>query len=446
MNKYKLCKRKITTILLIVAVSLFIAATTLGLLKKGSPQNGDSTQYEFIIADESPLGYISVIPTTKNLQLGKDYVYFSGSDKGIFKYDITCGIVSDYCTDSLCKHYGTNSTCRIANYLNGNFFRAYSNLLVYNTVLKNDDLGGVTLHLFSFDSAHMQNTLLDDNASTSNYYSVSNRYAYFTNVTTQNGKTYYNFKQVELSTGEIRIFGEAKEGAPEYTLIGAIGGKLFAADAESKATYVCSEDDPGEFTPFWGKVISYIYAGENDLFFKSRDPEDDTPKDKAKYYYYHTDYDGNVISKHELTGGMKWGSIVDGQNLYYIPSDEIEIILPDGSSKKTHPREMYKLDTQTGEQTVAFKFDGDYGGLSLGFGGNDLIVYDNKIYTSNITGSIYSTNESGEITAKKLTLNKGLVIIDMQNGDIDYVTANYAMADSGVYQLSWSVEKIKMNK
>ncbi len=440
-------KNKIKILLIVLCALIVLAAVGLAVVMS-SRNSGDTEPQSggFEMHKESPFGYVPVIPTTKNVQLGKNYVYFAGTDNGIFKYDITTGTVSNYCTDPLCKHYGTDSTCRIANYFNGNFFRASSNLLIYNAVLQNEELGRVTPHLYCFNSVSMQNTLLDDNASTSNYYSVSNRYAYFINVTVENEKNYFNFKQVDISTGEIKIFGEAKEGTPEYTLIGAVGGKLFAADAESTATYVCSEDDPGNFAPFWGKVISYIYAGENDLFFKSRDPDDNTPKDQAKYYYYHTDYEGNIISKHELTGGMKWGSIVGGQNLYYIPSDEIEITLPDGKTKKTHPREVYKLDTETGEQTVAFRFDGDYYGLSLGFGGNDLIVYDNKIYTSNITGNIYSENEAGEITVQKLVLNKGLVIIDMLNGNIDYVTANYDRSESGGSEVSWNTEVFKMNK
>ena len=440
-------KNKIKVLLIVLCAMIALTAVGFALvMSSGNFRDTETPRDSIEMNMESPFGYVPVIPTSKNVQMGKNYVYFAGTDKGIFKYDITTGTVSNYCTDPLCKHYGADSTCRIANYLSGNFFRASSNLLLYNAVLQNEELGRVTPHLYCFDSVRMQNTLLDDNASTSNYYSVSNRYAYFTNVTVQNGKTCFNFKQVDLSTGEIKIFGEAKEDAPEYTLIGAVGGKLFAADAESTATYVCSEDDPGNFTPFWDKVISYIYAGENNLFFKSRDPEDDTPKDKAKYYYYHTDYDGNVISKHELTGGMKWGSIFDGRNLYYIPSDEIEITLPDGKTKKTHPREVYKLDIKTGEQTVAFKFDGDYYGLSIGFGSNDLIVYDNKIYTSDITGNIYSENEAGEITAQKLVLNKGLVIIDMLSGNIEYVTANYDRTESDGFELLSNTKKIEMNK
>ena len=106
---------------------------------------------------------------------------------------------------------------------------------------------------------------------------------------------------------------------------------MYAADADSGATYVCSEEKPGNFTLFWGRVISYIYAGSDDIFFKSRDPEDNTPKDMADYYYYRTDYNGNIISKYKLNGGMKWGSILNGRDLYYIPSSEESVTLPDGS-------------------------------------------------------------------------------------------------------------------
>ena len=87
---------------------------------------------------------------------------------------------------------------------------------------------------------------------------------------------------------------------------------------------------------------------------------------------------------------MKWGSILDGRNLYYIPSVEEDITLPDGSIQRMHPRAIYKLDTVTGDETIAFNFTGDYAALSIGFSFNDLIVYNNKIFTSELTGKVFS--------------------------------------------------------
>lgn len=143
---------------------------------------------------------------------------------------------------------------------------------------------------------------------------------------------------------------------------------------------------------------------------------------------------------------MKWGSIIDGKNLYYIPSDEVEITLPDGTVTTTHPRLIYNLDTETGEETVAFNFDGDYVALSVGFMSNDLIVYDNKIFTAELTGTVFSKAEDGTVTSKKLSLKDGIVIIDMVTNDITYVTANYIQTETGDIELSWNSDIIHMNK
>lgn len=298
----KLNRGKALIICLAVVIAIIGIIILIGVLKEpgnDTPDKTDKTDTSDITdntdhSPDSPYGYSPALHLTKNIQMGNGVVYFSGTESGVFKYDIATGQVDNYCTDPLCSHYGATASCRIDNCLRGQYFRAYPNTLIYNAVLKNDKLGKVTPHLYRFDVQTMSNMLLDDNASTSNYYTVSDRYVYFTNTTVKNNKTYYNFKQINLATGEVKVFGDEREASSAFTLLGAVGGKLYAADAESSATYVCSEDDPGNFTLFWERIISYIYAGQDDLFFKSRDPLDNTPKDSAAYYYYHTDLEGNI--------------------------------------------------------------------------------------------------------------------------------------------------------
>ncbi len=199
--------------------------------------------------------------------------------------------------------------------------------------------------------------------------------------------------------------------------------KLYATDPEETVTYVSDEEAPGEFKKIWDRRIAFIFTDGNELFFKSKDPDN---MDSDTYYFYRTDFEGNVKSKHELNGGMYWGGLHDGRNLYYVPQEKISIVLPDGSEQETHPRYMYKLDIETGEQTVAFEFSGDYSLMYLGQSGNDLMVYDNKIYTYDLCG--YVPKDDGE-GYDMLNLKRGLVIIDMDNGDITYITAELDRTD-----------------
>ncbi len=396
---------------------------------------------------DSPTAYTPVISSTKNIQLGKNFVYFAGTQNGIFKYDLKTGEVYEYCTDPLCDHSGNSATCRIANFWNGLFFKAFPDILIYSAPLDSGNESRLTNHLFCFDSDAMTNTLLDSNASTTNMVCISDRYAYFSNVIPKDGKNYFNHKQVDIKTGEIRIFGEETEGAAPYNLIGAINGFLYVTDAERTETYICSEDTPGEFRKFWDKPISYLWAGENDLFFRSRAPEDDTPKEEAKYYFYHTDMDGNVIAKRELVGGMKWGSIYDGRYLYYIPSEDIIVEDKlDGDVFKIHSRELYRIDMETGIRTVAFTFDGDYATMAIKLGlGNDMFVYDNKIFTAYIAEATSMKDpKTDEIIygGKGINCTDGIAIIDMSNGDITYVTANYSRRGG---EMTSNVEHIPMD-
>lgn len=438
-------KKLIVGICIIAAVAISVAAI---LWLPGAKDRGDTSDSSTpnATAHGAVRGYTPVLATAKNIQMCGDAIYFSGTKNGIFKYDTATAGVSDPCTDPLCRHRGSNASCRIDSYQRGMFFRAYPDIILYSAAILNEKSGKVTPHLYRFDPVKISNMLLDANAGSSNYYTASDRYVYFTNTVVKNDKTYFNFKQIDLANGNIRIFGEERDGAPAYTLIGAVNGKLYAADADSGATYVCSEEEPGNFTLFWGRVISYIYAGSDDIFFKSRDPEDNTPKDMADYYYHRTDYNGNIISRHKLNGGMKWGSILNGRDLYYIPSSEESVTLPDGSVRKMHPRVIYRLDTETGEETAAFSFSGDYAALSVGFGFNDLIVYDNKIYTAELTGEIFSKEADGSISSKPLSLKNGIVIIDMATSDITYITASHIKNASGDTELSVKTEIIHMER
>ncbi len=401
---------------------------------------------DFNIINESPMGYTPAIYATKDIQLGKNYIFFAGSQNGIFKYHFTTGEISEYCTDPICKHYGSSSTCRIANFWKGNFFRAFSDGIVYTAPLDTDQNSQLTKHLFCFNSDTMTNTLLDSSVNSANMYCVSEKYIYFTNVVTKDGKSYYNHKQVDLSSGKVKVFGEETEGVTPYNLIGAIGGCLYATDTERTVTYICSEDKPGEFTKFWDKPIVNLWAGENDLFFKSRAPDDDTPKEEAKYFFYHTDKDGKIIAKHELVGGMRWCSIYDGRYLYYIPDEDVYVTNLDGGSIKIHSRELYRLDMETGKREIAFTFDGDYATMALKFSfGNDVIVYGNKIYTAHI-GEATSMRDpqTGELIygGKSINCTDGIAIIDMSNGDITYVTANYSRRGG---EMTSNVEHIPMD-
>lgn len=375
---------------------------------------------------ESPFGYAPILSSTRSIQMGKDFIYFEGVNNGIFKYDILTGEVSEICTDAMCNHYGSSDSCRIVYHARLRFFKAFSDLLIYNASGRIDGNNNANC-IYAFDPIGMRNILIDDNASTKNWYCVSNKYLYSTNTVVRDGVTYYNHKQVSISDGSERIFGEETEGAAPYNLIGAIGGYLYAQNAEQTETYICSEEEPGEFILFWKKPISYIWAGENDLFFRSRDPENDD----GKYYFYRTDFDGNVITRRELAGDLKWCSFYDGKHLYYIPREETTFVNNDEAQtvKNIHWREMYCLDMETGERTVAFTFNGDYETLALQFSlGNDIIVHDGKIYTYNITQQRgYIDEETNEyMIGGPEGFSKGIVIIDMETGDVTHITADYS--------------------
>lgn len=208
-----------------------------------------------------------------------------------------------------------------------------------------------------------------------------------------------------------------------------MNGKLYFTDSEYSVTYVCNEKDPKKgYSEFWGACISNIWMGENDMIFRSRDPEN---KQDGVYYIYRTDFSGNVLSKAKIEGDMKWGSVCDGKHLYYIPREEITLSLSDGSPSVNqdgsavmgNARELYCLDIDTGERSVAFTFDGDYSGLSLWHTeiGKSFYVSDGKIIVSHLSGTVLKKGDNGENKTEGLTLKNGIIIIDMENGDINYI-------------------------
>ena len=413
----------------IIRVFCFVFTTILLLLTltacRGTEQ-GAGSDVDFDVISESPFGYTPLLSSTRSIQMGKGFIYFEGVNNGIFKYDINTGEIGEICTDAMCNHNGSSDSCRIVYHARLRFFKAFSDLLIYNAAGRIDGNNNANL-IYAFEPHSMKNTLLDDNASTQNWYCVSNEYLYLTNTVVKDGVTYYNHKQVSISDESVRIFGEETEENTPYNLIGAIGGYLYAQNAAGTETYICDEDTPGEFTLFWERPISYIWAGENDLFFRSRDPEDDD----GTYYFYRTDFSGKVITRQELAGDLKLCSFYDGRHLYYIPREETTFVNNDEAQtvKNIHWREMYCLDMETGERTVAFTFDGDYETMALQFSlGNDIIVHDGKIYTYNITQQRgYIDEEKNEyVIGGPEGFAKGIVIIDMKTGDVSHVTADYS--------------------
>lgn len=435
------CFRAVSlTILLAMCLHLLVACQE---NKKGMPTEINT---DFDVVDESSEGYIPVLSTTRLVQMGKDYIFFAGKNRGIFKYDIITGEVSDYCTDPICRHVGKDASCRLSYHRSMQYFRAFSEMLVYVASYSNSDRK-MTHYVLAYDPNTMKNVELDDNASTSNWYCVSNKYIYFTNTVVRDSVIYYNHKQVSISDGRETVFGEEKEGAPPYTLLGAINGYLFAQSSEDGKTYICKEDTPGEFTLFWENGISNIWAGKNDIFFRSSDPD----SNDGKYCFYQVDLEGNVLKKQEIIGDMRWCSFYDGKNLYYIPAEETEFVnIEDDTTTKIHCRELYCLDMETGERTVAFRFDGDYATMALQFSmGNDIIVRDGKIYTYKITeqsGYWDENNEKWISGGKQLSFNNGIAIIDMQSGDITHITADYSTmgeisTNSDFYEMDLEREK-----
>ena len=138
-------------VILIAVVAVVVVAVIV------TRDNGGETTGSF----DSPTGYTPVISATKNILLGSDYVYFTGSQNGIFKYNYQSGEVSEFCTDPMCKHSGSSGTCRIANYWKGLYFKAFPDLLIYSAPLDTDQNSQLTNHMFCFDAVAMTNTLLD---------------------------------------------------------------------------------------------------------------------------------------------------------------------------------------------------------------------------------------------------------------------------------------------
>ena len=396
------------------------------LLLLVSACKGREDEIEIDLIGESQFGYTPLFSSPRSIQLGKNYIYFDGKTNGIFKYDLATGEVSEICTDPMCNHYSSDDSCRIANHKNMDFFKAYSDVLIYNSVLRNAADNKLTPHTFVYETDGMKNTLVEDNAASSSEYCLSDKYIYFNNVTVKNGVSFFNHRQISLADGSEIVFGEETEGGTPYSLVGAYGGYLYAQDRSDGMTYICPEDDLGNFKLFWRKPITNIWVGENDLFFRSRDPDNDD----GTYYFFQTDFDGNVVNKRELIGDMKWCSFYDGRHLYYIPREETTFINNDEDKtvKNIHWREMYCLDIEIGEREVVFTFDGDYETLALQFSlGNDIIVMDGKIYTYKITQQRgYLDAEKNEyIIGGPTGFSDGIVIIDMENGDVTHITADY---------------------
>ena len=363
--------------------------------------------------------------SAKNIQLANGFIYFEGNTKGFFKYDTKTNEVSQVCTDPLCNHMGSrNQSCNIWNYkLN---YRVFSNVVVYHALGLIEETKSVRLYAYSPIS--MKNVMIDENPSTMSNSKIGNRYYYSVNIIVKNENgtdvPYSNLRRVDLLTGEAEIFGNEVEGTtPEYSILGAIDGNIYANNTVSGGLYICSEDDPGNFRKLRDSSIGYTFVSESDIFFKSVDPV------SGKEYYYHTDIEGTEISKHELVGGMQWGSIYDGRYLYYIPSEKVTFECGDGSVQPIHSREIFKLDMETGERTVAFTFSGEYETMGLVEGRSLFIVHENKLYTNQIAEYNFKRDEkdTSDLTVygKGISLNDGLIIIDMENGDITHVTADY---------------------
>ena len=170
-----------------IVMSIVIVCTILISCKNNSSVLIENTSY----TSKNTNVYLPVLATTKNIQANSNYIYFAGTKSGIFKYDIITDQVSNYCTDPLCNHHSQNASCRIDNCQRGMFFRANNNILLYNAAIVNDKYGKITPHLYRFDSGTISNVLLDSNASSSNYYTSSDEYVYFTNTVIKNDKTYF---------------------------------------------------------------------------------------------------------------------------------------------------------------------------------------------------------------------------------------------------------------
>ncbi len=365
----------------------------------------------------------------RDIQFANGFIYFAGSNAGLFKYDPTTDTVSEICSDPLCDHMGTrDSSCNFGKRKSLGF-RAFSNVVIYHALARVEGEDMAKNRLFSYDPIKMKNIMIDKNPSTVSTSRIGNRYYYSENITVkeENGEkvNYTNLRQLDLFTGEEIIFGNAVKGnTPEYRIIGAIDGNIYANNTQTGGVYICPESEPGNFRKLRDSSMGYVFVSEKDIFFKSADPE------SGKEYYYHTDMEGN-----ELVGGMQWGSIYDGRYLYYIPSEEVEFQCGDGSVQPIHSREIYKLDMETGEQTVAFTFSGQYETMGLVKGDRLFMVHDNKLYTNQIAEYNFTrgTNDPSKTTiyGEGITLKDGMIIVDLGNGDITHVTADYKLVTGG---------------
>lgn len=370
----------------------------------------------------------------RDIQFANGFIYFAGSHAGLFKYDPTTDTVSEICSDPLCSHMGAkDASCNFGK-RKGLGFRAFSNVVIYHALARVEGEDMAKNRLFSYDPIKMKNIMIDKNPSTASTSRIGNRYYYSENITVkeENGEkvNYTNLRQLDLFTGEEIVFGNAIKGnAPEYRIIGAIDGNIYANNTQTGGVYICPESEPGNFRKLRDSSMGYVFVSENDIFFKSADPE------SGKEYYYHTDMDGNELAKHELVGGMQWGSIYDGRYLYYIPSEEVEFQCGDGSVQPIHSREIYRLDMETGEQTVAFTFSGQYETMGLVKGVSIFIVHDNKLYTNQIGEYNFSRKvkdpSEATIYGEGITLKDGMIIIDFETGDITRVTADYKLVTGG---------------
>lgn len=400
--------------------------------------------------DESELNVrvqVECTPLTgKDIQFANGFIYFAGSNAGLFKYDPATDTVSEICSDPLCSHMGTkDASCNFGK-RKGLGFRAFSNVVIYHALARVEGEDMAKIRLFSYDPIKMKNIMIDNNPSTASTSRIGDRYYYSENITVkeENGEkvNYTNLRQLDLFTGEEIIFGNAIKGnTPEYSIIGAIDGNIYANNTQTGGVYICSESEPGNFRKLRDSSMGCVFVSENDIFFKSADPE------SGKEYYYHMDMDGNELAKHELVGGMQWGSIYDGRYLYYIPSEEVEFQCGDGSVQPIHSREIYKLDMETGEQTVAFTFSGQYETMGLVKGVSLFIVHDGKLYTNQI-GEYNFTRGTGSLSnvtiyGNGVTIKDGLIIIDMENGDITRVSADYERIN-GRTELVSDIEIIEM--
>lgn len=385
-------------------------------------------------AEDSPEEFVRLSNSAKAIQYNDGYIYFYCVDSGAAKYSLETGEVSEICTDPLCRHIGKDASCYIAK-MNEHFFRPMGNIFLY-TILRGSNAG-----LYSYDTISMSQICLDDDASTINQYCVSDKYLYTWNtvVKEENGEkiSYHNYKRVDLTTGETTELGELTKGKPEYRLIGAYNGLLLATNPEETVTYVCSEEAPWELEQIWNRRMGFIFTNGKELLFKSENHESVEPD---TYYFYHTDLDGNVISRHELKDGMYWGTLSEGRYLYYIPQKLMTVSLPLGKVTM-HQRYLYRLDTVTGETTVAFEFSGDYSYLWLELGDCDIMVKDGKLYTSHLQGYIYPGGDTSA-EPEKCIMKSGMVIIDMETGALDYITAEYDPSND--YMLECNIEHVEM--